>query len=163
VRRYAIYAVACFTAILLSRELAYSLPIAGVGPDLLIIVLAAFAAGEQPRVAAVGGYTAGFVRDLLLTTPVGLGALAYAVTGYAVALVGPLRGVWAFVAVVAGATFVSQTIHGVATIVIGQNVDASMLPRVVLVTTMYDAILAPLLMPLLRRLVITEAAGATTE
>lgn len=162
-KRYGVYALAGFTALLLTSELTFRLPIAGVGPDLLVIVLVAFSAGEHPRTAALTGFLTGLVRDLLLTTPKGLGALAYAVTAYAVAVVGPLRGVWSFVALCAGATFVSQSVHGLATIIVGQNVDASMLSRVVLVTTVYNALLAPLLLPPLRWITLTEGAAAAAE
>ncbi len=158
-RRYGIFAVACFTAILLSSELALSVPILGVGPDLLIIVVATFALGEQPRNAAVAGFSAGLVRDLLLTTPTGISAFAYALTAYAAAIVGATRGIWAFVALIAGATFVSQVVYATGMILLGTQVDPGPLPRVVVITTLYNALLAPLLMPLLRRIVPAEGAG----
>lgn len=158
-RRYGIFALACFTAILLSSELALSAPILGIGPDLLIIVVVGFASGEQPRNAAVAGFVAGLVRDLLLTTPVGLSAFAYALTAYAAALVGAARGVWAVVALIAGATFLSQVVYGIGMILLGTQVDPGPLPRVVAITTLYNAVLSPLVVPLLRRIVPAESAG----
>jgi rod shape-determining protein MreD len=160
VRRYGIFFLACFSAVLLSAELAFSLPIAGIGPDLLILVLASFAMAEEPRSAAIAGFAAGFLRDLLLSSPAGLSAFAYALTAYAVSLAGVARGVWAYLGLVAGATFVSQTLFGLGTILLGQTVDASPLPRVIAVTTGYNALLAPLLMPLLRKVALVQRAGA---
>lgn len=162
-KRVATFGLACFTALLVSSELSLSLPIAEVGPDLVIIVVVAFAGSQQPRTAAVSGFAAGLLRDLLLGAPAGLSAFAYSVTGYAVALAGGVHGVWRFVGVVAGATFVSQSIYGVGTLVVAQQVDASPLPRVVLVTTVYNALVAPLLMPLLRRIALVERATAGTN
>lgn len=152
--------VAAFTALLVSRELALSLPILGVGPDLLIMVVVAAAVGEQPRTAAVVAFMAGFLRDLdpQSTSPAGLSALAYAVTAYAVALVGAVRGIWVYVGLVAGATFVSQLLHGLGTVFLAQQAQVGPLPRVLLVTTFYNTLLAPLLMPLLRRILSPEGA-----
>jgi rod shape-determining protein MreD len=160
VRRFAVYLLACFTALLLSSELALSLDIGGVGPDLLVIVVAAFAIGMPPRMAAWYGFSAGLLRDLLLVTPKGVSAFAYAVTAYGAALVGDVRGAWVFTGLVAGATVLSQVIYGVGTFLLGQTVDISPLPRLVFITTVYDALLAPLLMPILRRIATVEGAGA---
>ena len=159
-RRLLLLFVAVFTALLVSRELALSLPILGVGPDPLIIVVVVATAGEQPRTAAVGAFIAGFLRDLDpgSASPAGLSALAYALTAYAVALVGAVRGVWVYVGLVAGATFVSQVLYGLGAILLAQQADVGPLPRVVFVTTFYNTLLAPLLVPLLRRVVTPESA-----
>lgn len=151
-RRWTVFALAVFTAVLVSSELGLSLPIFGVAPDLLIVVVVSWAIGAQPRTAAIMGFTVGLVRDLLLTSPKGLSAFAYALTAWLVAAVGPFRGVWAFVGVVAVATMVSQTLYGLSASLFSENIDLGALPRVVLVSSAYNALLAPLVMPLLRRL-----------
>lgn len=162
-RRYALFVLAATLAMLVSSELTLSLPLAGVGPDLLILVVAAFSIGERPRSAAFAGFAAGFVRDLLLTTPTGLSAFAYAVAAYLVALVGIPRGVGPVVGTFAGATLLSQLMYGVGAIFFGPQVDASPLPRVVLVTTAYNALVSPLLMPLLSRVVRADAAQVGSD
>lgn len=161
-RRYGVFAVACFGAVLLSSELALSLPLAGVGPDLLVIVVAAFAVGASPKASAMAGFAVGLFRDLLLTTPKGLSALAYSVTAYAASLVGEVRGVWATVALVAGSTVVSQGIFGVGAALLSGEVQGGPLPRVLFLTTAYNSLVAPLLMPLLRRIAPLESRGAQT-
>jgi rod shape-determining protein MreD len=161
VRRYVVFGIACVLALLLSRELTLSLPMVGMGPDLLILVVAAFAIGERPRTAASAAFVAGLVRDLLLVTPTGLSAFAYAVTGYGVALIGIPRGVGPVVGTFAGATFASQLIYGLGAVFLGPQVDASPLPRMLFITTAYNALVSPLLMPLLSRVVRVESgAGA---
>lgn len=162
-RRNVIFAVAALGALLVSGELALTLPILNVGPDITIIVLAAYAIGERPRTAATAGFVLGLARDLLLTTPKGVGALAYALTAYGVALLGMSRSAPAVIGTVVGATFASQLLFGLGSVLLGPQVDASRLPRVVLITTAYNALVAPLLMPLLRRVIQPEAAVQTRE
>jgi len=157
-RRNVLFAIAAFVALLASGELSLTLPIAGIGPDIAIIVLAAYAIGERPRTAATAGFVLGLARDLLLTTPKGVGALAYALTAYGVALLGMSRSAPAVIGTVVGATLASQLLFGIGAVLLGPQVDASPLPRVVLITTAYNALVAPLLMPLLRRVIQPESA-----
>jgi rod shape-determining protein MreD len=162
-RRNVIFAVAAFVALLASSELALTVPILGIGPDLAIIVLAAYAIGERPRTAATAGFALGLARDLLLTTPKGVGALAYALTAYAVALLGMSRSAPAVIGTVVGATLMSQLIFGLGAVLLAPQLDASPLPRVILVTTAYNALVAPLLMPLLRRVIQRETAPQSRD
>jgi rod shape-determining protein MreD len=161
--RYALFAVAAIVAILISSEFALSLPVLGIGPDLLILVVVAFAIGERPRAAAVAGFSAGLLRDLLLTTPKGLSAFAYAVTAYGAALVGVPRGVGPVVGLFAASTFASQLLYGLGAVFLGPQVDPSPLPRMLIVTTAYNALISPLLMPLLRRVVRVDAGVQTGD
>jgi rod shape-determining protein MreD len=150
-RRLGIFVLAIFTAILLSYELSLSLPILGAGPDVILLVVVAFAQGERPAGAATYGFLGGFVRDLLLYSPRGISAFAYALTAYAMGLVGEVRGVWALIGMTAGATFCSQVLYGFGALVLSQNSSLRTLPRVALATTAYNTLLAPFLIPLLRR------------
>lgn len=161
--RFVLLATAVFLALLLSGELALTLPFAGIGPDIVIIVVAVFSIGERPRTAALVGFGAGLVRDLLLSTPTGLSAFAYALTAYATALVGVSRGAWPLIGTMVAATFFSQVIYGFGAVMLGPQLDASPLPRMVFITTAYNALLSPLLMPLLRRVIPTETAAQAGE
>lgn len=159
-RRYSIFALAVITGLLLSAELAFSLPLMGIGPDLVAIVVAAFAIGERPRSAAIAGFAAGLMKDLLLSTPRGLTAFAYAITAYALALGAPgvSRRAGPLIATISGATLMSQLIYGLGAVLLAQRVDAAPIPRIVLVTTAYNALLTPLLIPFLRRVILPESA-----
>jgi rod shape-determining protein MreD len=163
VRRYLLFAVLSILAILVSKELTLSLPLFGMGPDLLVLVVVAFAIGERPRTAATAAFVLGLVRDLQIDSPAGLSAFAYAVTAYLVALVGVPRGVGPVVGTFAGATFLSQLVFGLGAIFFGPQIDASPLPRMLLVTTAYNALLSPLLMPLLSRVVRVDGAQVGAE
>jgi rod shape-determining protein MreD len=162
-RRYIVFTIAAVLALLVSSELTLSLPLLGMGPDLLILVVAAFAIGERPRSAAMAGFAAGLLRDMLLTTPKGLSAFAYAVTAYGVALIGIPRGVGPVVGTFAAATFASQLLYGLGAVFLGPQVDASPLPRMLFVTTAYNALISPLLMPLLSRVVHVEGGAPAAD
>jgi rod shape-determining protein MreD len=161
--RYVLFAVAALVAVLVSGELAHSLPLAGIGPDLIILVVVAFAIGERPRRAAIAGFAAGLVRDLLLTTPTGLSAFAYAITAYGASMAGVPRGVGPVVGLFAATTFVSQLLYGVGAVFLGPQIDPSPLPRMLIVTTAYNALISPLLMPLLRRVVRVDSGVQAVE
>jgi rod shape-determining protein MreD len=82
--------------------------IAGVKADLVVLFVIAAAARRGPEAGAWCGFTAGFVYDILLTTPFGLSALTYTATGWIVGGLQQrmLRAVWwlpSFVALVASA------------------------------------------------------------
>lgn len=151
-RRFSIFVLSLLGALLISHELSLSLPVLGGGPDVLILVVVAFSTGERPAACASYGFGAGFVRDLQLESPAGISAFAYALTAYAVGLVGEVRGVWVLIGLVAGSTFVSQVLYGFGTLLLSESAAMSSLPRVALVTTAYNTLLAPLVVPILRRL-----------
>lgn len=162
-RRNVLFAIAALLALLATSELALSLPLRGIGPDLAILVVTAYAFGERPRTAAMAGFAVGLLRDLLLSTPVGLSAFAYAIVAYVVALLGVPRGVGPVVGTLAGATFASQVIYGVGVVFLGPLFDAGPLPRMLVITTVYNTVLAPVLIPLLSRIVRAEAAEVGAE
>ncbi len=162
-RRYVVFTFAAVLALLVSSEMTLSLPLLGMGPDLLILVVASFAIGERPRTAAMAGFFAGLLRDMLLTTPTGLSAFAYALTAYGVALIGIPRGVGPVVGTFAGATVVSQLLYGLGAVFLGPQVDASPLPRMLFITTAYNALISPLLMPLLSRVVRAEGGAPAVD
>jgi rod shape-determining protein MreD len=90
------WALILVTTILLQTTLIARLPIAGERGDvvLLIVIAAGIAGGSQT--GAIVGFVFGLTFDLLLQTPLGLSALAYCLTGYAVGALqtGVLRAAW---------------------------------------------------------------------
>ena len=127
----------------------------GVVPDLGLLLALAVGYQEGPELGAIAGVLAGFGYDLFLETPLGLNALTYAVVGYTIGvlesglfrsprwlpsflgLVGGLAGGLFFIAigVLAGVDAVKGT-HGVKTIALA---------------AVYDALLAPFVFFLVRR------------
>ncbi len=128
----------------------------GVVPDVGLLVALAVGYQEGPEAGAVVGFVAGFGFDLFLATPLGLNALVYAVVGYGIGVleaglfrsprwlpsflgaVGGLAGGLMFigVGVLVGVDSVKGT-HGILTISYA---------------AVYDALLAPFVFFLVRRL-----------
>lgn len=86
--RFLLGAATVLTALLLQTTVVTRLPLPGVEPDLLLVLVVAFALAEGPLSGMTTGFVAGLLSDLLSTHEVGRLALAYAVAGY---LTGMLR------------------------------------------------------------------------
>lgn len=116
----------------------------GVPGDLLLLLSIAGGMVGGPMRGAVVGFIAGLSMDLVLLTPFGLSSLTYLAVGYAVGTVhdGVLRSapwipvVAAFVASAAGIGF--YVIMGQ---LVGQHFRLPELPRIVLVTSVLNAVL----------------------
>ena len=127
----------------------------GVVPDLGLLVAIAVGYQEGPEAGALIGFVAGFGYDLFLETPIGLNALAYALVGYGVGvleaglfrsprwlpsflgLLGGLAGGLLFIAV--------GVLAGV------EAVKGSHAVQDVLLAALYDALLAPVVFFLVRK------------
>ena len=72
--------------VLLQTTVFPHLRIAGVVPDLGLVVAVALAVRYGPELGAGFGFAAGLASDLFLQTPLGLGALAFGMTAYLVGL-----------------------------------------------------------------------------
>ncbi len=92
-----------FVALVVQATIGLDVTIAGVHPDLMLLlpIAAGMAGGAED--GAVVGFVAGMATDLLLPTPLGLSALVYCVVGCAVGVsTGEItREVWWFPALVA--------------------------------------------------------------
>jgi rod shape-determining protein MreD len=124
----------------------------GVVADLGLVATAAVAYREGPETGAIFGFAAGLSMDLFLQTPLGLSALAYALTGYLIGILqgGLLRSAWWVSPVLGG---LGGLIGGLLFIGIGALVGQEQLfvlrsLRVVLLAGVYDALLAPIMFPI---------------
>jgi rod shape-determining protein MreD len=129
----------------------------GVRPDLLMIAVVAVAMGAGPVEGAAFGFSAGLLADLLFgqTQPVGVSALAYTATGFAV---GALRAyvtssaAWVHLALTAAASLASVWLTGLVLRVFDQS-SWGYVARAGLLVAAANLLLAPLVYPLVRRLV----------
>ncbi len=124
----------------------------GVVADLGLVATVAVAYREGPETGAIFGFAAGLSMDMFLQTPLGLSALAYALTGYLIGILqgGMLRSSW-WVPPVLGA--LGGLIGGLLFIGIGALVGQDQLfalrsLRVVLIASLLDAIVAPVMFPI---------------
>src|SRR3954469_22657726 len=83
--RRSLFAVAMvLTALLLQAVVVNRIELPGSGPDLLVLIVVAFALGAGPTYGVLLGFLAGLAADVLPPADHTLGrlALAYAVIGY---------------------------------------------------------------------------------
>jgi rod shape-determining protein MreD len=84
VRRPLVLAAVLVLAVLLQSTVLAGLRLAGVRPDLLVLAVVAVAMASDATTGAAFGFVAGLVADLLFDLPVGVSALVYTATGFAV-------------------------------------------------------------------------------
>jgi rod shape-determining protein MreD len=125
-----------------------------VSPDLLLVVVISVALARGPSAGAVVGFAGGVLRDLLLSAPTGLSALAYLSVGYVVGAVlpyvqsssvaVPLVGV--FVGSLAGTAF-----YDVLALLLGVRAEPlDRMLQVVVLTAVYNTLLVPFAYPVVR-------------
>jgi rod shape-determining protein MreD len=141
------YGLIVLTALVLQRGLFAELRIDGVAADaLLTVAVAAGIAGGAERGALVG-FVCGLALDLMLPSPMGLGALSYLVAGMAV---GRLRSAdrraarWRVVALCALGNALGVVAFAVLGTLLGQDgyLDAHLLV-IVAVVAVTGAVLGP--------------------
>ncbi len=141
-------------AVVLQTTLFTHLRIDGVAPDVGLVLVLAVAYEEGAETGALFGFAMGLAIDLFLTTPLGLSALSFALTGYAVGVFqgGMVRTPPRLAPLIGG---LGGLFGGLVFITVGAMVGVEdMLTmeslKVVLIAALYDALLAPLLFPVAR-------------
>jgi rod shape-determining protein MreD len=84
VRRPLVLAAVLVVALVLQSTVLAGVRLAGVRPDLLVLVVVAVAMASEATTGAVFGFVTGLVADLLFDLPVGVSALVYTAAGFAV-------------------------------------------------------------------------------
>jgi rod shape-determining protein MreD len=131
----------------------------GVVPDLGLLVALAVGYHEGPEAGAIVGFTAGFGFDLFLETPLGLDALMYALVGYSIGVLesGLFRSPrWlpSFLGVVGGLAG-GLLFIGMGVLVGLDAVKGTQGLVTISYAALYDAILAPFVFFLVRRVLGT--------
>jgi rod shape-determining protein MreD len=155
VRRTISFVVIILIALLLQTTVFADIRLLGAQPELMYLITIVFAMLEGPSSGAIAGFAGGMAQDFLLNQPKGVTALALTLLGYAIGLlrtyiVSPSPIVPVFL--VAGGTFAGVVFYGVVSFLLGL-LDSSWwyLLRVAALSGLYNAILTPLLYPLIRR------------
>lgn len=83
-------------AVVLHVTLLSDVRVAGVHPDVLLLVAICGGLAAGPERGAIVGFAAGLLADLWLPTPMGLSALTYCLVGFGVGSIqtGILRATW---------------------------------------------------------------------
>mgnify|MGYP001262312128 CR=1 FL=1 len=133
-------------------------------PDLLLVATIAMAYESGPMPGALFGFAAGLANDLFLTTPLGVSALAFALTGYAVGLfqTGLIRESRSIYPLLGG---VGSVAGNILFILIGgiaghDELFAAHHIQVIIVAALYDAVLANAIFPFMRWATRTDVGRA---
>ena len=144
-------AVVLFFVLVFQTSLLADLTPFGVRADIVLLFAIAAGITGGPDRGAVAGFAAGLGFDLLVVgTPVGLYALAYCLTGYAVGTMqdGILRASWWIpVASAIGASVVGVTLFAFIGTVLGQDdfVNGRLLRVAIVVALVNGALVLPAL------------------
>jgi rod shape-determining protein MreD len=155
VRRTVSWTVVVLTALVLQSTVFAQVTLAGTKPDLVYLVTIVLAFLEGPSSGAVAGFFGGMAEDFLLDLPKGITALTLTLVGYAVGAIrqyvvtpSPILPVF----VVGGATIVGTLFNQLVAFLLGQlSVGLGQVMRVALLAGLYNAILTPLVFPVIRR------------
>jgi rod shape-determining protein MreD len=155
VRRAILLTVVVLTALLLQTTVFADVRLLGARPELMYLLTIAFGVLEGPASGAVAGFVGGMAQDFLLNQPKGITALTLTLLGYSIGMLrqyivspSPILPV----VLVAIGTFGGVLAYGVISFLLGQ-LDTSWLYllRVAALSAVYNAILTPLVFPILRR------------
>lgn len=161
-RRVLVWSAVVITALLLQSTIFAQIQLGGAKPDLIYLVTIVLAYLEGPSSGALAGFAGGMAEDFLLNQPKGITALTLTLVGYAVGMArqyivspSPLLPVF----LVGGATAGGFLFFGLVRFLLGEPVGAFMyLVRVGVLTGLYNAVLTPIVFPVIRR--VAESSRA---
>ena len=156
IRRVLALTAVIVTALLLQSTVFAQVKLLGVRPELMYVVTILMAILEGPSEGAIVGFAGGMAQDFLLDQPKGITALTLTLLGYAIGLArqyivspSPLLPT----ILVAVGTFAGVIFYETVSFLLGQLNDPLLFSlRVALLTSLYNAILTPLVYPVLRRI-----------
>ena len=151
--------------VVLQTTLFTHLQIDGVAPDVGLVAVLAVAYEDGADTGAIFGFIMGLAMDLFLTTPLGLSALSFAVTGYAVGVFqqGVVRTTPWLAPILGGiGGLFGGLVFLTAGAIVGQpgflSFDSL---RIVIIASIYDALIAPLVFPVVRRAARRDDSAAS--
>jgi rod shape-determining protein MreD len=155
VRRALLLAAVILSALLLQTTIFAEINLLGAKPELMYLITIAFGMLEGPASGAITGFVGGMAQDFLLDAPKGITALTLTLLGYVIGMArqfivspSPVLPV----VLVALGTFAGVVFYGVVSFLLGQ-LDSTWLYllRVAVLSAIYNAILTPLVFPIMRR------------
>ncbi len=147
-------ALVLVSAAVLQRGIFAQLHVAGVSPDVLLLVAIAAGLSATPEQGAIVGFLAGLAFDFVIQGPIGLGSLAFCLTGY---VAGRMQGVsvrsarWLPMVSAGFASVIGELLYVGAGQLVGQShLLSGRVPRIVAVVALVNALLAPFAVRVLR-------------
>lgn len=154
-RRAILLTAVVVSALLLQTTVFADVRLLGARPELMFLLAIAFGFLEGPASGAATGFAGGMAQDFLLNQPKGITALTLTLLGYAVGMLrqyivtpSPVFPIF----LVAGGTFIGVVFYGIVSFLLGQlDTTWVYLVRVAALSAVYNAVLTPLLFPIMRR------------
>ena len=155
VRRVVVWIAVVITSLLLQSTVFAQIQLGGAKPDLIYLITVVLAYLEGPSSGALAGFAGGMAEDFLLNQPKGITALTLTLVGYSIGMArqyivspSPLLPVF----LVGGATAGGFLFFGLVRFLLNQPVGGfGELLRVALLAAAYNAVLTPILFPVVRR------------
>ncbi len=161
VRRLLLSVATVLTALLVQSTVLTRLPLPGGAPDLLLVLVVAYALAEGPLSGTVTGFCAGLLADLTSDHELGRTALVLALVGYVAGLVhddpsygGGERSTLLPFAVVGLAAAGAVTVYAAEGLLLGDpRITTSAWLSAIVGTTAYCVLLTPFVVPVVGALV----------
>jgi rod shape-determining protein MreD len=155
-RRFLLAAATVLTALMLQDTVVSALPLPGAAPDLLLVLVVAYALVEGPLSGMITGFVAGVLADSLADHALGRLALVYAVVGYATGFIEDdteRSTLLPFLAVAAGAVGGVLLFAGEGMLLGDPRVTIHAVGRSLVSSVPYSVVLTPFVVPVLNLLV----------
>lgn len=156
VQRFFLGVASVVTALLLQLAVIGRLPVPGAAPDLLLVLVVAFALAEGPTSGMVTGFVTGLLADAMSVHEIGRLALAYAVAGYVTGMLqddterSTLQPFWA---VLLGALSALGAFSLEGILLADPHITLQPVLRAVVSSVPYDVLLTPFVVPVVAGLV----------
>lgn len=164
-RRTLLLALLGITGAALQTSLFGSLTLTGTKPELLLLLALALAIVDGPAVGATAGFAFGLLTDVLVQSPAGITALTFTLAGYGVGriraqLQTPTAGMPMIM--ISVTTVLAVLAYGGFSTLLGESLLPPLrLVRHALLAGAYNALLTPLLFPLVRAIARVTRPHAT--
>jgi rod shape-determining protein MreD len=155
-RRFLLGAATVLTALLLQDTVVSALPLPGAAPDLLLVLVVAYALVEGPLSGMTTGFIAGVLADSLADHALGRLALVYAVVGYGTGFIEDdteRSTLVPFLGVAAGATAGVLLFAAEGMLLSDPRVTVHAVGRSLVSSVPYSVVLTPFVVPVLNLLV----------
>lgn len=155
-QRFLLGATSVVTALLLQVAIVGRLPLPGAAPDLVLVLVVAFALVEGPMSGMVTGFAAGLLADGLSAHQLGRLALAYALVGYVTGMLHDdteRSTLQPFGAVLLGALVALGAYSAEGILLADPRVTLHPVLRAGVSAVPYDVVLTPFVVPLVAALV----------
>ena len=161
-RRGLLWTAVIIVALVLQSTVFAQITLLKARPDLIYLLTILVALLEGPASGAVVGFAGGMAEDFLLNAPKGITALSLTLLGYSIGMVRQYivsPSALVPVIMVFGGTVVGLMFNGLVKFLLGQlDTGWGYQLQIALLTGLYNAILTPIVFPLVRRLAESSRA-----